>query len=165
MRNGTVKLTRPLNELGIPPTVQAILAARIDRLPADEKELLQTLAVIGKEFPAGTGQAGHREFGDDLERMLGNLRLGEFIYEQPSLPDVEYCFKHALTLEVAYNSVLTRRRRALHEQTGDAIESLYGEDLDDHLDELAHQYRRRWKPREGYRIPAASRRAGGCQGR
>ncbi len=74
--------------------------------------------------------------------MLRNLQLGEFIYEQPALPDVEYNFKHSLTLEVAYNSVLTDRRRALHERTGAAIESLYAEGLDDHLDELAHQYRR-----------------------
>jgi class 3 adenylate cyclase/predicted ATPase len=142
VRNGVVRLTRPLGELKIPPTVQAILAARIDRLPTDEKELLQTLAVIGKEFPLGLVRQVTEKSGDDLERMLRNLQLGEFIYEQPALPDVEYNFKHSLTLEVAYNSVLTERRRALHERTGAAIESLYAEGLDDHLDELAHQYRR-----------------------
>jgi class 3 adenylate cyclase/predicted ATPase len=142
VRNGVVRLTRPLGELKIPPTVQAILAARIDRLPTDEKELLQTLAVIGKEFPLGLVRQVTEKSRDDLERMLRNLQLGEFIYEQPALPDVEYNFKHSLTLEVAYNSVLTERRRALHERTGAAIESLYAEGLDDHLDELAHQYRR-----------------------
>ena len=142
VRNGAVRLTRPLGELKIPPTVQAILAARIDRLPADEKDLLQTLAVIGKEFPLGLVKQVTGKSGDDLEQMLRNLQLGEFIYEQPALPDVEYNFKHSLTLEVAYNSVLTERRRALHEQTGAAIEFLYAEGLDDHLDELAHQYRR-----------------------
>ena len=66
--------------------------------------------------------------------------------EQPALPDVEYSFKHALTLEVAYNSVLTERRRALHERIGAAIESIYAEGLDDHLAELAHQYRRAGNP-------------------
>jgi class 3 adenylate cyclase/predicted ATPase len=142
VRNGAVRLTKPLNELGIPPTVQAILAARIDRLPDDEKELLQTLAVIGKEFSLGLVKQVTGNSDDDLERMLSNLQLGEFIYEQPALSDVEYAFKHSLTLEVAYNSVLTVRRRALHERTGAAIESLYGGGLDDHLDELAHQYRR-----------------------
>jgi class 3 adenylate cyclase/tetratricopeptide (TPR) repeat protein len=142
VRNGAVTLTRPLGELKIPPTVQAILAARIDRLPADEKGLLQTLAVIGKEFPLGLVRQVTGESGDDLERMLRNLQLGEFIFEQPALPDVEYSFKHSLTLEVAYNSVLTERRRALHERTGAAIESLYAAGLDEHLDELAHQYRR-----------------------
>jgi class 3 adenylate cyclase/predicted ATPase len=142
VRNGRVTLTKSLNELRIPPTVQMILASRIDRLPADEKELLQTLAVIGKEFPLGLLKRVTGKSDDDLERMLSNLQLGEFIYEKPALPDVEYTFKHALTLEVAYNSVLTERRRALHEQIGAAIESIYGERLDDYLAELAHQYRR-----------------------
>jgi class 3 adenylate cyclase/tetratricopeptide (TPR) repeat protein len=141
VRNGVVKLTKPLSELGIPPTVQAILAARIDRLPPDEKDLLQTLAVMGKEFPLGLVRQVTGKSDDELERMLGDLQVSEFIFEQPALPDVEYTFKHSLTLEVAYNSVLTERRRALHERTGAAIETLYAEGLDDHLDELAHQYR------------------------
>jgi class 3 adenylate cyclase/tetratricopeptide (TPR) repeat protein len=142
VRNGTVKLTKPLSELDIPPTVQVILASRIDRLPPDEKDLLQTLAVMGKEFPLGLIKKVTDKSDDELERMLGDLQLGEFIYEQPALPDVEYTFKHSLTLEVAYNSVLSERRRALHERTAAAIESLYGDRLDDHLAELAHQYRR-----------------------
>jgi len=71
---------------------------------------------------------------------LGCRQLSEFIYEQPALPDVEYSFKHALTLEVAYNSVLTERRRALHDRIGAAIESIYAGRLDDHLAELTHQY-------------------------
>ena len=142
VRNGVVRLTKPLSELGIPPTVQAILAARIDRLPPDEKDLLQTLAVMGKEFPLGLVRQVTGKSDDELDRMLGDLQLSEFIYEQPALPDVEYSFKHALTLEVAYNSVLTERRRALHERIGAAIESIYAERLDDHLAELAHQYRR-----------------------
>ncbi len=142
VRNGTVKLTRPLSELDIPPTVQVILASRIDRLPVDEKDLLQTLAVMGKEFPLGLIKKVTDKSDDELERMLGDLQLGEFIYEQPALPDTEYTFKHSLTLEVAYNSVLSDRRRALHERTAAAIESLYADRLDDHLAELAHQYRR-----------------------
>jgi class 3 adenylate cyclase/predicted ATPase len=142
VRNGRVKLTRSLNELRIPPTVQMILASRIDRLPAEEKELLQTLAVIGKEFRLGLLKQVTGKPGNDLERVLGNLQLGEFIYEQPALPDVEYSFNHSLTLEVAYNSVLIERRRALHERIGAAIESIYAGRLDDHLAELAHQYRR-----------------------
>ena len=141
VRNGAVKLTKPLSELHIPPTVQVILAARIDRLPADEKDLLQTLAVMGKEFPLGLVKKVTGKSDDELERMLGDLQLGEFIYEQPALPDAEYSFKHSLTLEVAYSSVLTERRRVLHERTAAAIESLYAERLDDHLAELVHQYR------------------------
>ena len=142
VRNGAVKLTKPLSELNIPPTVQVILASRIDRLPADEKDLLQTLAVMGKEFPLGLIKKVTDKSADELERMLSDLQLGEFIYEQPALPDAEYTFKHSLTLEVAYNSVLSERRRVLHERTAAAIESLYADRLDDHLAELAHQYRR-----------------------
>ena len=146
VRNGAITLTKPLSELGIPPTVQAILAARIDRLPPDEKDLLQTLAVMGKEFPLGLVRQVTGESDDELDRMLGDLQLSEFIFEQPALPDVEYSFKHALTLEVAYNSVLTERRRALHERIGAAIESIYARRLDDHLAELAHQYHRAGNP-------------------
>ena len=142
VRNGAIKLTKPLDELRIPPTVHAILSSRIDRLPNDEKELLQTLAVIGKEFPLGLIEKVTGNPRDELERMLSDLQLGEFIYEQPALPDVEYSFKHALTLEVAYSSVLNERCRVLHERIAAAIESLYADRLDDHLAELAHQYRR-----------------------
>ena len=142
VRNGTIKLTKQLDELKIPPTVQAILASRIDRLPADEKDLLQTLAVMGKEFPLGLIRKVTGKPDDELERMLGTLQLGEFIYEQPALPDVEYTFKHALTLEVAYGSVLNERRKPLHERTAQALESLFAGTLDDHLPELARHYSR-----------------------
>ena len=141
VRNGTVKLTKPLTELKIPPTVQAIIASRIDRLPSDEKNLLQTLAVTGREFPLSLIREVVPKSDDELNRMLGDLQLGEFIYEQPPMGDVEYTFKHALTREVAYNSMLTAERRRLHLRTARAIESLHRERLDDHCDELAHHYR------------------------
>jgi len=141
VRNGTVHLTKPLAELKIPPTVQAILASRIDRLPPDEKELLQTLAVIGREF---TLSLIRRVFdarkNDELERMLAELQMAEFIYEQPATGDIEYIFKHALTQQVAYNSVLIERRKLLHERAGVALESIFAGQLEDHLDELAHHY-------------------------
>jgi class 3 adenylate cyclase/tetratricopeptide (TPR) repeat protein len=143
VRDGTaVKLTKPLAELKIPPTVQAILAARIDRLPSDAKELLQTLAVIGREFPLSLIRAVVRKSDDEIGRMLDDLQLGEFIYEQPAVGDTEYVFKHALTQEVAYNSVLIERRKQLHERIGAALETLYASSLDDHLAELAHHYGR-----------------------
>ncbi len=143
VRDGAaVKLTKSLGELKIPPTVQAILAARIDRLPAAEKDLLQTLAVIGKEFPLSLVRAVADTAADELSRMLDGLQLGEFIYEQPAVGDVEYTFKHALTQEVAYNSILGDRRKRLHERTGAAIETLYAASLDDHVSELAHHYSR-----------------------
>jgi len=74
-------------------------------------------------------------------QMLTNLQLAEFIYERPALPDAEYTFKHALTHEVAYNSVLIERRKLVHERAGAAMETLYCERLDDHLSAIAHQYR------------------------
>src|SRR5208282_5927166 len=95
VRNGTVKLTKPLNELKIPPTVQAILAARIDRLAPDHKDLLQTLAVIGTEFKLGLVRKVAANSEPELEPMLAELQLGEFIYEQPASGDIEYIFKHA----------------------------------------------------------------------
>ena len=142
VRNGTMKLARSLTELKIPPTVQAILASRIDRLPLDEKGLLQTLAVVGREFPLSLVREVTKQSDDDLNRLLNHLQLGEFIYEQPAVGDVEYVFKHALTQEVAYNSVLAERRKSLHERTGAAVESLYAHRLDDQLSELARHYRR-----------------------
>ena len=137
-----VKLTKPIAKLKIPPTVQGILAARIDRLAPDRKELLQTLAVIGKEFALSLVCAVTGRTSDDLGRMLDDLQLGEFIYEQPTVGDVEYTFKHALTQEVAYNSVLIERRKQLHERIGGALETLNATSLDDHLAELAHHYSR-----------------------
>src|SRR3984893_1717801 len=142
IRNGIVKLTRPLAELKIPPTVQAILASRIDRLPSDAEELLQTLAIIGREFPLSLIRAVITKSDNDLYRLLSDLQLGEFIYEQPAMGDTEYIFKHALTQEVAYNSVLHERRKQLHERIGAAIEALYANSIEDHLDELAHHYSR-----------------------
>src|SRR5262245_31573060 len=95
-RNGDVKLVRPLASLRIPPTVEGILVSRIDRLPADEKKLLQTLAVIGKDFQFGVARALSGEPDDELRAMLNNLQLPEFIYEQPAMDDLEYTFKHDL---------------------------------------------------------------------
>jgi class 3 adenylate cyclase/predicted ATPase len=142
VKNGATQLTRPIRELKIPPTVQGILAARIDRLPNHEKDLLQTLSVIGREFPLALIRSALPIQEEELERMLNELQLGEFIYEQPSLGDTEYTFKHALTQEVSYNSVLIERRKHLHERIAAAVEQLYANTIDDHLDELAHHYSR-----------------------
>jgi predicted ATPase len=128
-RNGVVKLARSMNAVKVPATVQAVLGSRIDRLSADEKELLQTLAVLGREFPLGLVQRVTRKPGDELERRLSRLQAGEFIYEQPA----EYTFKHALTQEVAYNTLLVERRKLLHERAGEDLESMFAGQLDDHL--------------------------------
>jgi predicted ATPase/class 3 adenylate cyclase len=140
VRNGEMHLTKQLGELKIPLTVQGILAARIDRLPADDKDLLQTLSVIGREFPISLILSIVPRQVEDLDRMLNNLQLGEFIYEQPALGETEYTFKHALTREVAYKSVLISTRTLLHESIGEAIERLYSRRLDHYYGELARHY-------------------------
>ena len=104
--------------------------------------MLQTLAVIGREFSLRLVRDLVATSDEELERLLTALQLAEFIYEQPAPDGVEYRFKHALTQEVAYNSVLVERRKALHEQTGEAIERLFADRLDDYVAELAHHYER-----------------------
>jgi predicted ATPase len=140
VRNGSVKVARSLSQLRLPPTVQGILAARIDRLPAQQKELLQTLAVMGRESALGLIRQVAQATEAQLERVLADLLSGEFIYELPVPADMKYVFKHALTQEVAYNSLLIERRKLLHERAGRALETMFGDRLDDHLSELARHY-------------------------
>ena len=128
--------------LHISPTVQGVLAARIDRLAPDEKALLQQLAVIGREFPLSLVRQVVTQPEEELYRLLASLQRKEFLYEQPAFPEVEYIFKHALTQEVAYGTVLQERRKALHERTAQAIEALYRANFEDHYSELAHHYSR-----------------------
>jgi class 3 adenylate cyclase len=142
VRNGSVKLTRPLAQIGVPATVQAVLASRIDRLRFEEKELLHTLAVLGREFPLALVERMRPKPNDELESMLARLQAAEFIYEQPATGDMRYTFKHALTQEVAYNSVLIERRKLVHELAARAMEEVYHSKLDDHYAQLAHHYRR-----------------------
>jgi predicted ATPase len=111
VRNGAVKVARSLSQLRLPPTVQGILASRIDRQPRAHKTLLQTLAVIGRESPLDLIRHVASTPEERLEGMLSDLQATEFIYEQPAAAGVEYVFKHALTQEVAYNSLLTERRK------------------------------------------------------
>jgi predicted ATPase len=99
--------------------------------------------VLGREFALSlVRRVVHGRKDDELERMLANLQMAEFIYEQPATGDIEYIFKHALTQEVAYNSVLIERRKLLHERAGQALESMFAEQLEDQLDQLAHHYSR-----------------------
>ena len=140
VRNGATRLSTPLSEIHIPLTVQAILASRIDALPASEKDLLQVLAAIGKDFPLNLVRQITAIPDDRLEPMLKSLQVGELIYEQPASGETKYTFKHVLTQEVAYNSMLMHRRRLLHERTGQAIEALFKDRIDDYLSELARHY-------------------------
>jgi len=139
---GNYRLETASAELHIPPTVQGALATRIDRLGKEEKALLQTLAVIGKKFSLSLLKGVVQEPEEELHQLLSHLQGGEFIYEQPAFPETQYTFKHALTQEVVYNSVLMERRRVLHERTAQAIEGLYRDELEEHYSDLAHHYSR-----------------------
>ncbi|ANG64666.1 hypothetical protein A8C75_20750 [Marinobacterium aestuarii] len=137
---GAYRLQQAPADLHIPTTVQGVLSARIDRLAMAEKALLQTLAVIGKDFPWSLVEQVVGPPEDDLKRGLSRLQAGEFLYERPAFPEVEYTFKHGLTQEVAYGSLLQERRSRLHERTAQAIETLFSTSLDDRCSELAHHY-------------------------
>jgi class 3 adenylate cyclase/tetratricopeptide (TPR) repeat protein len=135
---GAYRLVKDPGTVQVPPTVQAILAARIDRLPADDKRLLQTASVIGKDLPWTLLLAIAELSEEELRRGLGHLQAAEFVYEAKLFPDLEYTFKHALTHEVAYGSLLHDRRRAVHRQLVGAIERVYADRLAEHAEQLAH---------------------------
>jgi class 3 adenylate cyclase/predicted ATPase/ribosomal protein L40E len=122
----------------MPATVQAVVVARIDRLPLEEKRLLQSAAVIGKNVPFMLLQAIADQSEEELRRGLARLQAAEFLYETSLFPDLEYTFKHALTHEVAYGSVLQERRRGLHAHIVESIERLYPERLTEQVELLAH---------------------------
>ncbi len=119
--------------------------------------------MLGREFSAGLIKRVTGKPDDELERMLSALQLAEFIYEQPAMGDVEYAFKHALTLEVGYNSVLVERRRLLHERAAQAIEALFSNRLEDHLSELAHYYDRSGNVRKAVEYLGRAGRLGAQQ--
>ena len=135
---GAYRLGKPIDSLQVPATVQAVLAARIDRLPAEAKRLLQTTAVIGMEVPLPLLQAIAELPEAALHRGLAHLQAAEFLYETRLFPDREYTFKHALTHEVAYGSLLQERRRVLHAQIVEVLETLVGDRVDEQVDRLAH---------------------------
>jgi len=161
---GSYRLITPVERLAVPASVHAVLAARIDRLPDREKQVLQAAAVIGKEFAepvlrsvwsdVGVGlrptRAAHEQEGragfkpapteTDLREALATLKTNEFIYEQALYPVAEYAFKHPLTQEVALGSQLQERRRRTHATVARAIEAAHAEKLDEQAALLAHHW-------------------------
>jgi class 3 adenylate cyclase/tetratricopeptide (TPR) repeat protein len=134
---GAYRVAQSISTIQIPATVHAVLAARIDRLPPAEKRLLQAAAVIGTEVPftllreiAGVADA-------DLYRGIGNLVNGDLLYEGSLFPEPEYVFKHVLTHDVTYGTLLQQRRRELHVRIVEAIERLHHDRLAEHVDRLA----------------------------
>ena len=140
---GAYKLVTPVDKLEVPATVHALLAARIDRLTEREKDVLQTAAVIGREFDEPTLAAVVEQEAPQLREALQKLKDTEFVYEQSLYPVAEYAFKHPLTQEVALASQLSEKRRKLHAAVARVIEAAHGGDatkLDEQAALLAHHW-------------------------
>jgi class 3 adenylate cyclase/tetratricopeptide (TPR) repeat protein len=134
---GSYRVARPFERAQVPATVQAVLAARIDRLTPEDKRLLQAAAVIGKDVPYPLLLAIADLSEDALRQGLARLHAAEFLYETSLFPDLEFTFKHALTHEVTYGSLLQERRRTLHARIVAAIDSLYPDRLAEQVERLA----------------------------
>jgi class 3 adenylate cyclase/tetratricopeptide (TPR) repeat protein len=135
---GAYRLAKPLAAVQIPDRVQAVLAARIDRLPEDRKSFLQAGAVIGKDLPVSLLQAVS---GVPAEQVLGNLaelEEAQFLRTTSLYPDLAYSFRHALTHDVVYSTLLKEQRRSLHARIVDALEALYPDRRSEHVERLAH---------------------------
>jgi class 3 adenylate cyclase/tetratricopeptide (TPR) repeat protein len=149
---GAYRLAHDATAIQVPATVQAILAARIDRLAPEDKRLLQAAAVIGKDVPFVLLLAIAERTEEDLRQGLAHLQAAEFLYETSLFPDPEYTFKHALTHEVTYGTLLQDRRRMLHARIAGAIERCYPDRLTEHVERLAHHAVRgeMWDPAVAY---------------
>jgi class 3 adenylate cyclase/predicted ATPase len=146
--SGAYRLAKPFQATLVPPTVQAVLAARIDRLLPEEKRLLQSAAVIGTSAPFSLLQAVAELPDDALQGGLEHLQAAEFLYTSTASADVEYTFKHALTQEVVYTSLLQERRRTLHARIAEAFEGIYADRLGQHVEKMAYHavQGRLWEP-------------------
>jgi class 3 adenylate cyclase len=142
-------LIKKASEIQVPDTIQGIIAARMDRLEDNLKRTMQVASVVGTDFAFRILQTimGMRE---ELKSYLLNLQGLEFIYEKSLFPELEYVFKHALTQEVAYNSLLQKRRKEIHQKIGKAIESLYAERLEEFYEMLAYHYSKSENPDKAY---------------
>jgi class 3 adenylate cyclase/tetratricopeptide (TPR) repeat protein len=159
---GRYQLSGMPEALQTPATAQAIIAARIDRLEPEDKQLLQTAAVIGKDIPYALLEAVADEPEYQLRNALERLRTAEFLYEARMFPDLEYTFKHALTHEVAYGSLLQERRCVVHARILDAIERLFSDRLAEHVEILGdHAIRgEQWEKAVAYLHQAGTKAAG-----
>jgi class 3 adenylate cyclase/tetratricopeptide (TPR) repeat protein len=135
---GSYRLARPFSGAEIPPTVQAVLAARVDVLPAADKHLLQEAAVIGHDVPFALLHAICGLEEDKLRGLLDNLQAAEFLYSTRLFPELQYSFKHALTHDVTYSGVLHERRREIHARVVNATETLYADRLGEQVERLAY---------------------------
>jgi tetratricopeptide (TPR) repeat protein len=138
-KDGHYVITVKPSDIEVPDTIQGIIAARMDRLEANLKRTMQVASVIGREFVYRILQT-ITAMKQELKSCLLNLQELEFIYEKSLFPELEYMFRHALTQEVAYNSLLLKKRKEIHEKIGKAIEELYPDRLEEFYEILAHHY-------------------------
>jgi len=159
--NGTYVLERPAEEVLIPNTIQEVILSRIDRLERQAKEALQLASVIGREFTVRLLQR-ISETRTGLEDLLAELKSLELIYEKAFFPELSYMFKHALTHQVAYSTLLLERRKALHRMVATGIEELYNDRLPEMYEMLAHHYYEGedWRKALDYSVKAARKAAG-----
>ncbi len=134
-------LDRPASEIVIPDRIQDVIMARIDRLGEEPKRAMQIASVIGREFAVRLLQRAS-EVGERVNALVGELRSLELIYEKSGVPELAYMFKHALTHDVAYESLLLQRRKELHRIIGLAVEQLYADRLTEYWETLAHHFYR-----------------------
>ncbi len=160
-KGGRLELVQAVSTISVPDTVQDVIAARLDRLAEPQKRTVQTASVIGREF-ALVLLRRVSDLHDQLEQSLGELKRSELIYEKVGFGELEYVFKHALTQDVAYASLLQAERRRLHALIGVAIEDVYAGRLDERAEELAYHFTRGevWDKVVHYARLAAERAAG-----
>jgi class 3 adenylate cyclase/tetratricopeptide (TPR) repeat protein len=139
-RNNRYRLTKDIQQLTIPSTIQDVIMARVDSLPQGTKELLQTGSVIEREFSYKLIKQVTGLSEKDLLSRLSALKDSELLYERGIYPESTYIFKHALTQEVVYDSILTKRKKNLHETIGNAIEELYKDSIDEYYEIVAEHY-------------------------
>ena len=155
------ELTKPLDEIVVPDTIQDVLMARIDRLEEAPKRTLQLASVIGREF---TRRLLDRlaDIRERTEAYLQELKAIELIYEKTLFPELAYMFKHALTQDVAYHSLLEQRRKELHRLIGLAIEELYADRLAEHYEVLGYHFAKgeEWAKALEYLCKAAEKATG-----
>ncbi|MEN8183155.1 MAG: AAA family ATPase, partial [Myxococcota bacterium] len=159
-REDRIELARGLGSISVPDSIQGVLMARLDRLPDEPKRALQIGAVIGREFAFRLLER-IVEAGERLGPVIEELRGLELIYEKAAQPELAFMFKHALTRDVAYDSVLLSRRKALHRIVGLAIEELYQDRLSEHVEHLAHHFTagEEWEKAFLYSVRAARKAA------
>ncbi len=139
IEGGHAELVRSAAELAVPDSIHDVLAARIDRLEEEPKRAIQVASVIGREFALRLLDR-IVEAGSAMQEVVSELRAVELIYQKAAHPELAFMFKHALTHDVAYDSVLRERRRALHGVVGRAIEELYADRLGEHYEALANHF-------------------------